>query len=101
MTEVKFRIVKTRGGWDGVISLPFTPAGRAGLPPGPDGAPPTHATVTAKGKSKDQAVKNAAKGALKLLKNPAVQAAMPPQVAIAMKVAEKLPLAKLKKLKFW
>lgn len=100
-SEVRFRIVKTRGGYDGTISLPFTPAARAELPAGPGGEPPSHVAVTAKGKTKSKAVKSAAKGALKLLKNPAVQAAMPPQVQVAMKIAEKLPLKKLKKLKFW
>lgn len=111
MSEVKFRILKTRGGWDGIVTLPFVPGGAAQLAqqlPMPaaaelvraDGAA-TGVTVKVKAKSKGAAVKKAAGAAMKLLDNPMVQAAMPPQVAMALNIAKKLPLKKLKKLKFW
>ena len=109
--EVRFRLLKTRGGWDGIVTLPFLPGGAAALaqqlPPAaaaalvPAGAEAQGVNVKVKAKSKGEAVKKGAKAALKLLDNPMVQAAMPPQVAIAMNIAKKLPLKKLKKLKFW
>lgn len=96
MSEVRFRLVKTRGGWDGTVVLPFLP-GQG--PPLPNGAPAPALTVTAKAApSKAAAAKKAAAGALKVLNNPAVQAVMPPQVAVAMKVAKAVPWGKLKKL---
>ena len=106
--EVKFRMLKTRGGWDGIVTLPFLPGGAAALqqalPPAAAAQLPADATsvaVKVKAKSKGAAVKKAAGAAMKLLDNPMVQAAMPPQVAMAMNIAKKLPLKKLKKLKFW
>lgn len=106
--EVKFRVVKTRGGWDGIVTLPFLPGGAAALaqqlPPAAAAQLPPDASgvaIKVKAKSKGAAVKKGAKAALKLLDNPMIQAAMPPQVAIAMNIAKKLPLKKLKKLKFW
>ena len=111
MSEVKFRVVKTRGGWDGIVTLPFLPGGAAALaqqlPPAaaaqlaPGGADTSAIAVKVKAKSKGAAVKKAAGAAMKLLNNPMVQAAMPPQVAMALNIAKKLPLGKLKKLKFW
>lgn len=100
MSEVRIRVVKTAGGWDGTISLPF--AADAVLPPGlaktEAGNPATGIAVTAKGKSKTAAAQNAAGKALKILNNPTVQAVLPPQVAIAAKIAKKLPFKKLKKI---
>lgn len=111
MSEVKFRVVKTRGGWDGIVTLPFLPGGATALaqqlPPAaaaalvPAGAEAQGVKVKVKASSKGEAVKKAAGAAMKLLNNPMVQAAMPPQVALALNVAKKLPLKKLKKLKFW
>lgn len=108
MSEVKFRVVKTRGGWDGIVTLPFVPGGAAALaqqlPPAAAAQLPADAagvSVKVKAASKGAAVKKAAGAAMKLLNNPMVQAAMPPQVAMALNIAKKLPLKKLKKLKFW
>jgi hypothetical protein len=106
--EVRFRMLKTRGGWDGIVTLPFLPGGAAALaqqlPPAAAAQLPADASSVAikvKAKSKGAAVKKAAGAAMKLLDNPMVQAAMPPQVAMALNIAKKLPLKKLKKLKFW
>ena len=96
-SEVRFRVVKTRGGWDGTVVLPFLPG--QGPPMAPSGEPAARLAVTAKGKaSKTAAAKQAAGAALKVLDNPAIQAVMPPQAAIALKVLKKVPFGKLKKL---
>lgn len=103
MAELKVRIMKTAGGWDGTIDVPFAPG--AALPPGvPEGA--TGIKATARGApSGEVAVKKAAAGALAVLDNPAVQALLPPQAAIAINVLKKVPFKKAakfaKKLKFW
>jgi len=97
---VRVRVVKTAGGWDGEISLPFAPGARLPeeMQTAPSGAPATGIKVKATGKTKTAAAQNAAGKALKVLNNPAVQAVLPPQVAIAAKIAKKVPFGKLKKL---
>jgi hypothetical protein len=95
MPEVKVRILKTAGGWDATIMVPTLP-----------GAPGPIFAATAKAQpSGEVAVKKAAAGALKVLDNPAVQAMLPPQAAIAINVLKKVPFKKAakfaKKLKFW
>lgn len=96
MKELRFRVVKTAGGWDGTLTLPFEPgvALPSTVPPGAKGI-----AVTERGApSKNAAAKGVAKKALKMLDNPAVQAVMPPQARIALKVMKKVPFGKLKKL---
>jgi hypothetical protein len=109
MAEMKFRVLRTPGGWDGTITLPFTPEAAAAAAArgmvGPNGAPATGLVVKAQGATKEVAAKKAAAGALKLLSNPLVQSVMPPQAVVAINVLKKVPFKKIgnvaKKLKFW
>lgn len=109
MAEMKFRVLRTPGGWDGTITLPFTPEAAAAAAArgmvGPNGNPATGLVVKASGSSKEVAAKKAAAGALKLLQNPLVQSVLPPQAAVAINVLKKVPFKKIgnvaKKLKFW
>ena len=74
MAEMKFRVLRTPGGWDGTLTLPFTPEAAAAAAArgmvGPSGAPATGLVVKASGESKEVAAKKVAAGALKLLNNP-------------------------------
>lgn len=109
MAELKFRVLRTPGGWDGSLTIPLSDAAAAvaearGLV-GPSGAPATGIKVTTSAPTKELAAKKTAASALKLLKNPLVQSVLPPQAALAINVLEKVPFKKvgksLKKLKFW
>jgi Fe-S oxidoreductase len=109
MGELKFRVVRTAGGWDGTITIPFMPdaaaaAAARGLV-GPNGGPATGIVVKASGASKETAAKKTAAAALKMLNNPLVQSVLPPQATVAINVLKKVPFKKIgnvaKKLKFW
>lgn len=98
MSEMKFRVVRTAGGFDGTVSIPFLPGAAASLPTLPTGAPPKALSVTAKAATKEKAAKKAASAALKVLDNPIVQSVLPPQAAMALNIAKKVPWKKLRKL---
>lgn len=106
MSEVTFRVQRQSasgrpmGGWIGTVTMPFVPGAAvpASMATTPDGAPAKAVTVTAKAATKTAAAKKAAAAALKMLDNPAVQAVLPPQAALALKVAKKIPFKRLKKL---
>lgn len=96
MSELRFRVVKTAGGWDGTITLPFLPG--QGPPMPSSGEPAKALAITAKAPTKKAAAQKAAAGAMKVLSNPVVQSVMPPQAAMAINVAKKVPWGKIKKL---
>lgn len=83
MAEMKFRVRKTAGGYDGIISVPF--AVRDPQVPGASGI-----KATAKGPTKKAAIARAANIAEKALANPVISALLPPGAGPALKAAQML-----------
>ena len=116
MRQVKWYVRRTTdGGWQGVVDLPMdafrlpaghplrerlTDASRSGppRPPRPDralpGAAPHTLRVRSKGASKAAAAAKAARGAMRLLNNPLIKAALPPGVGPALMAVNSLVSSK-------